>query len=571
VNNPSQPPTGAAAPASSDAPQGAGGGELLLRQVEWWRLLSEISTQVIRCPAEEIDGQIARVLERVGSFLGFDLVAISKFSGEGIAGEITHVWTAAGLPPVAPGFTELDFPWVAERLIQGHRVFLPTMNSLPPAGQQDRQTCEKLGVRSAYNWPLRVGGITVGCLGLAAVGEERGLPVGFDRELELLAELVAGALARAQTDRALRESQERLNLAAEAAGAGLWSLNLTTRRFWLTPKTRALFHFGADEVVTFDRFLAAVHPDDRQRVNQVAQRLIRFQQPGQLEYRIIWPDGSVRWIRSQGQVQRLGAGKPVHLMGVSLDITQQRQAEHETQGLRDSLAHSGRVSLLGQLASALAHELSQPLGAILRNAETAEILLREASPDLEELRAIVADILRDDRRAALVIDRMRSLLKRRKLELQPLELAGVIDEVLSLVQADAAAQQVKLACSTPPGLPRVHGDRVHLQQVLLNLLINAIEAMAECAPDQRRIEIRALVTASRTVEVRVCDRGPGIPPDALNRLFEPFFTTKPNGMGLGLAVSKTVIDAHQGRLWAENRAEGGACFCFTLPTCEGIG
>ena len=145
----------------------------------------------------------------------------------------------------------------------------------------------------------------------------------------------------------------------------------------------------------------------------------------------------------------------------------------------------------------------------------------------------------------------------------------MIAEVLALVQADAAARQVKIAFSATPGLPTVSGDRVHLQQVMLNLLVNAMDALEGCAPDQRTIQVSALRLDPATVEVRVVDNGPGIPGESLERLFEPFFTTKSNGMGMGLPVSKTIIEAHKGKLWAENRPEGGACFCFTVPVASG--
>jgi two-component system, LuxR family, sensor kinase FixL len=170
-----------------------------------------------------------------------------------------------------------------------------------------------------------------------------------------------------------------------------------------------------------------------------------------------------------------------------------------------------------------------------------------------------------------VIDRLRSLLKRRSLDLQPIELPSVIAEVMSLVRADAAARQVKLAYSAVPGLPMVRGDRIHLQQVLLNLLVNAMDALDGCAPNQRCIQVAAHQTDPATVEVRVSDNGPGISGESLPQVFEPFFTTKAKGMGLGLPVSKTIIEAHKGRLWAENGPEGGACFCFTLPVAGGGG
>jgi FixJ family two-component response regulator/signal transduction histidine kinase/ABC-type uncharacterized transport system substrate-binding protein len=233
----------------------------------------------------------------------------------------------------------------------------------------------------------------------------------------------------------------------------------------------------------------------------------------------------------------------------------QRTAMQQTMELRDTLAHTGRVSLLGQLASALAHELSQPLGAILRNAEAAEIMLRQTSPDTEELRAIIQDILRDDQRAGNVIHKLRSLLGKGQLKLQPLDLADVISDVLTLVKADAASRHVHLASDIEPGLPPILGDRIHLQQVLLNLIVNAMDALG--SQDQRTVRVLARRIDPATAEVRVCDNGPGIPESEIGRLFEPFFTTKATGMGMGLPVSQTIIEAHNGN-----------CTRKTAPTAE---
>lgn len=241
-----------------------------------------------------------------------------------------------------------------------------------------------------------------------------------------------------------------------------------------------------------------------------------------------------------------------------------RLALEQTLELRASLAHVGRVSLLGQLASALAHELSQPLGAILRNAEAAEIMLKDATPDIEELRAIVDDILRDDHRAAGVIDKLRSLLGKGELASQPLALSAVISDVLALVKADASARRISFDLELEAALPKVLGDRIHLQQVLLNLIVNAMDALEEQDGPDRRVRVSARLLDTAAAEVRVCDNGPGIPADRLGRVFEPFYTTKAVGMGMGLPVSKTIIEAHGGKLTAENRPAGGACFWFTL-------
>ena len=244
---------------------------------------------------------------------------------------------------------------------------------------------------------------------------------------------------------------------------------------------------------------------------------------------------------------------------------ERERVAHEMRALREELAHSDRVSGLAQLASGLAHELGQPLGAILRNAEAAELLIEESPPDLAEIRAILTDIRQDDQRAAGVIQRMRTMLKRKSTERAPLSIAELVQEVVALVGHNVVQRGVQLSVEVAPELPAVWGDRVQLQQVLLNLLLNGMEGMSQQPPETRHLTIQARRCAGEIVEVSVRDSGPGVPAQNVARVFEPFFSTKAEGLGIGLAVSKSLIEAHQGELWVENRAEGGACFHFTVP------
>ena len=247
-----------------------------------------------------------------------------------------------------------------------------------------------------------------------------------------------------------------------------------------------------------------------------------------------------------------------------------RQTRQELEELRSELARAGRVTALGQLASALAHELSQPLSAILRNAEAAEIHLNNPDPDLEELRAIVADIRKDDRRAGDVIEQMRALIKRRTLQMHPLALNDVVEDVISLVHSDALARHVSLDYVMTPGLPLVSGDRVHLSQVLLTLIINGMDAIQTSPGSDKRVVIETRSRAEGKVEVAVTDSGPGVPPGVIDRVFDPFYTTKSGGLGMGLPISRTIIEAHGGRLWAEQAPTGsGLTFRFTLAQAQG--
>lgn len=258
-------------------------------------------------------------------------------------------------------------------------------------------------------------------------------------------------------------------------------------------------------------------------------------------------------------------GQAITIVALLLQRKRQRFAEAQIERQRMELAHVSRVSTMGQLASALTHELNQPLGAILRNAEAAEIFLQNNPPNLEEIRAILTDIRRDDKRAGNVIDRMRALYKRRSVISSRVDMRELVEDTVALTRADANSRQVKLTVQMPVQLPHVQGDRVQLQQVLLNLILNGMDAMAGVPRTGRSLVVRASETRNKNLQVEVKDHGTGISPDYAAQIFEPFFTTKSNGMGMGLAISQTIIEAHGGDIWVESKGGEGATFTFILP------
>jgi PAS domain S-box-containing protein len=260
-------------------------------------------------------------------------------------------------------------------------------------------------------------------------------------------------------------------------------------------------------------------------------------------------------------VVRCGGGT---ILSIVRDITARKRAELEADAHRRELAHLSRVAMLGELSGALAHELSQPLTAVLSNAQAARRLLDQDPLDVGQLRAAVDDIIRSDRRAGAVIDRLRALLRKDETVRQPLDVNDIAREVIDLAYGELASRRVTVTTALTPRIPAVRGDRVQLQQVLLNLVLNACDAMNGTQASRRRVGI-STTADQRFVELRVTDCGPGIPDGQLERVFEPFVTFREQGLGLGLAISRSIVTAHGGSIGAENNPDGGATFRCRLP------
>jgi signal transduction histidine kinase len=238
-----------------------------------------------------------------------------------------------------------------------------------------------------------------------------------------------------------------------------------------------------------------------------------------------------------------------------------------TEGLGAEVTHNARLALAGELTASIAHEIAQPLGAILNNIETAELILKQRRnmADAEVLAPILADIKRDDLRANEVVNRLRALLRKRELKLEPMDVNALVSSAVTLIRADAGRRQVQVRCELEPDLPPVAVDPVHLQQVVLNLLVNGMDAMSQTPPAERCLYVRTRLRAGSAVEIAVGDNGHGIDPAYAGRLFESFFTTKEGGMGLGLSIARSIVQAHGGTIWAERGRGGGSVFAFRLP------
>ncbi len=369
-------------------------------------------------------------------------------------------------------------------------------------------------------------------------------------------ELSREMLRAAQLAGELRETEHRLALATEVANLGVWVYDLVRNEIWATDRWRALFSFTKSEPLTVEGILQRVHPEDREAVRLLRANVTKDGGSYETEYRVLLPDGKVRWIASRGGVELNGSGKPALVRGVSVDITERKRAEAELAQQRNELSHLSRVTTMSELSSSLAHELNQPLAIILTNAQAARRLLAQEPPDVTETRDILADIESEDQRAGEVIRRMRALLKPGQTQQVPLSVNEIMEDVLRIARSDLIGRGITVHTALAEGLPPVVGDRIQLQQVLLNLILNASDAMAGHPPAHRQLSL-STTHCDGSVRISVSDNGCGLPPDP-ERIFQPFYSTKPDGLGLGLPICRSIATAHQGRLWAEARGAAGA-------------
>ncbi len=366
---------------------------------------------------------------------------------------------------------------------------------------------------------------------------------------------------------ALRVSEERMSLAAESAQLAMWDWDLANDTVWMTDEGRKFFGFEPDEPIRFSNLGGRVHPDDIPVRAMAIRHALETSGTYEAEFRVVMPDGSVRWIAARGRPSHTVNSALPRILGVSIDITRQKQAGAEARLQREELAHLSRVATVSALSGSLAHELGQPLSSILINARAGERYLAQDAPNLVEIRAIFADIVSADCRAVEIIERLRTMLRRGEVALQPVSVNESLEELLRLTRSDLIARCISVSKLTTEDLPPAMTDRVQLQQVLLNLIVNACDAMETNPPDDRLLTLTTSI-AQNEMRIGVPDCGVGLPHD-VESLFQPFHSTKVGGLGVGLSICRTLVTSHGGRLWAEPRAERGAAFYVALPLAKG--
>ena len=365
----------------------------------------------------------------------------------------------------------------------------------------------------------------------------------------------------------LRQSEAYLAEAQKLTHTGSWVWEVAPRRaLHLSDEWYRIYGFDPEEgLITWDKRRGRIHPDDRAGQQQAIDRAINEKSDYEVEYRIILPRGAVRHLHSVGHPVLDASGNLLQFVGSSTDITERRLAEEALHQAQANLARISRITTMGELTASLAHEVNQPIAAAVTDANTCLRWLNRHQPDLDEAREAASRMVKDATRAAEIISRTRLLFKKVTPQWELVDMHEMIREMVALMSGEAARYSISVWAELAAELPEVMGDRVQLQQVLMNLLMNSVEAMKD-ADGPRELIIRSRTTEDAQLLVSISDTGVGLPPQQANKIFDAFFTTKPQGTGMGLRISRSIVESHGGRLWAADNSSRGASFHLSLPT-----
>ena len=372
---------------------------------------------------------------------------------------------------------------------------------------------------------------------------------------------------RKRAEERLRQSEAYLADAQRLTHTGSWVWHVAQRdASHLSQEWYRIYGFDPEQgVPVWEQRLQRVHPADRARWQEVIDRAISDKSAYEVEFRILLPGGAVKYIYTVGHPVLNASGDLMQFVGSSTDITERKQAEEALRQAQTDLARISRVTTMGELTASMAHEVNQPITAAVTDANTCLRWLTREQPDVEEAREAASRVVKDAIRASEIINRMRSLFKKGSPQREWVDVNELIREMIVLLRSEATRFSISMRTELGEGLPQIMGDRVQLQQVLMNLMINGIEAMKE-SDGLRELVVKSQRAEDEQLMITVSDTGVGLPSQQAEQIFDAFFTTKPHGTGMGLRISHSIVESHGGRLWATDNSPRGASFNLTLPS-----
>jgi PAS domain S-box-containing protein len=432
-----------------------------------------------------------------------------------------------------------------------------------------RELAQICGLRACWSSPiLSSQGDVLGSFAMYRQ-ETRGPQPEETRLTEIATHIAGIAIDRQRQQEILRERDARINLAAESADLAFWILYPEQGSAWMSGKGRRIYGFDSNLPLTCELILSRVHPDERAAVKAEYDRACSLHGAFESEHRLLLPYGKTRWVIMRGRCLQDEHGNLLETIGVTLDVSAQKQAALQVQVQREEMAHRNRVALMGEMTASFAHELNQPLTAIANNASAARRFLEHGNIDPALLQQLLQDMVADSQRAGEVIRGIRSLVRKETSVHTVLDLNSVITDTVRLVSSDVLNRESVVTTELDPHLPQVQAALVQIQQVLLNLIINALDAVEGLPPAERRIIIRTRSDRGDVAEVSVRDFGVGLPKDRPDKVFDHFFSTKQKGMGMGLTIVRSIVEAHGGTITAENAPDRGARMIVRLPAAPG--
>ncbi len=532
------------------------------------RLLSDLSARFANVTVDDVVAEIESALERILRFLGFDRSAFWEFVDD----TNQHFLCSAaveGLEPPAIGPVPADLSWIASELRAGRTVVIRSDKDVPPQAASALKYNQSVGIRSILVIPLPVGGRIVAAIGFGAVGSPREWPAEFLARVTVIGEVMAQALVRKRSDAALRASEARWQSIFETSNIGLATFDEDLHYLGTNPAFRAMLGYTDEEL----RKLTPVDVTLEEERDAARLRLTQLQQ-GRVEHYMVVKryrrkDGTVMWGHSS--VTRAPESMPERFIGTMVDITESKHTQDKLRATQTELARLTSLTAAGQMAASIAHEIKQPLAAVSLGCSASLRWLAKTPPDLDEVRAALNRISDAGDRAGQVIDGIRAMFKHVNRDKALVDVNQVIRDVLVLLHFELQHHRILVRADLDPKLPPVLADAVQLQQVIANLVTNAVEAMDAVTDRIRTLRVTSAIREPEGVLITIEDSGPGIDPEYADHIFQPFFTTKSQGMGMGLSICRSIIEAHEGRLSARAAADRGSVFQIDLPAGNLVG
>jgi signal transduction histidine kinase len=530
------------------------------------RLLTRISTVFAGARWDRVNAEVDAALADMLAWSCVEQMSLFEVLPDNTAAYLRHVVRAADMPasPEQLNYGEC-FPWAFRKVVlAGEAMAFACLDDLQPEAAVDKASLQTLGLRSALHVPLAVEGEVRFVLAVACNRRTPDWSKRYVTRLKALGEILAHAISRAEAAAALLANQHDVRDVPGIARVGRWEWDIGADKLHLSDEAK---HILGTDIPTLARLFDLIKPSDLDELQQAIERAranpgVRFQ----ARYALHTPAGEARTIQQWHEVMFPGE-RTARLIATVQDVSASRDTEQEMTELRAHKWHSARVAQTALLVASLAHELSQPLAAILNNAQAGLRFLNSGNLTPEEMRDILTDIVASNRRASDVLSALRAMLRRQTTARVIFDAADAARDVLTLVRSELMSEQIEVETSLAPRC-HLNADKTQIEQVILNLVMNSIDAMRGKRDASRHLRVTLLEAQPGEVEVSVNDSGRGIPPEKLDKVFEAFWTTKKKGLGMGLSVCRAIVESYGGRIWCETNAVGGVTFRFKLPLAE---